>query len=409
MMIAVIFFILASVMIVLGLSGPATREYRVGTDAILSRQSYLAGESGIEDIYYRMLNGMPVASPVETDGGNWTDTAVITDIGGGVKKVDSTGIAASTQHISEMKMSIGNGIAFRYAAEADDGGLDLADTAGISGNVHANGTIHGQDGASISGAATAGATSTGTPGVITGDDATHFIHIGTGGTFDAAADAINYANVSGTMYCTTSTGSTGPCASAPDPAYQALPITSGEITGWETDAETGGVVSGDYTVATSGATLGPQKIVGNLTVPDGATLTLSGTLWVTGNVTVSGTGSIILSSSFGSDGGMVIADGTISTDSTTTFSGSGSPGSYLMLLSNATGSAISYAGTGNVILYAPSGTVALTGTAAANEAAGTAVTLADSATLTYNTDLLDVVFNSGAAGPPSIQSWKQTL
>ena len=62
MMIAVIFFILASTLLVLGLAAPAAREYRIGTDAVASRKSFSAGESGVEDAYYRIKNSIPLGT-----------------------------------------------------------------------------------------------------------------------------------------------------------------------------------------------------------------------------------------------------------------------------------------------------------------------------------------------------------
>ncbi len=210
------------------------------------------------------------------------------------------------------------------------------------------------------------------------------------------------------MYCTSETGSGGSCTSTPDPAYQALPIGSTEIAGFKSDASSGGVVSGNYTVSVLGATLGPKEIDGDLTVPAGATLTLSGPLYVTGDLVVAGTGSIILSSSFSLNSGVIVVDGTISVSGAGTIAGSGSSGSVLMLLSGHAGSAISYAGSGDAILYAPSGTVALTGSASAKAAAGMTVTLSDTAAIAYDEHLLDTVFASGSGTPPGILSWKET-
>ena len=65
MMTSVIFFIVISVVVVLGLTGPAVREYRVAADSILSKQSYFLAESGVEDSYYRVKNHYTVSS-VET-------------------------------------------------------------------------------------------------------------------------------------------------------------------------------------------------------------------------------------------------------------------------------------------------------------------------------------------------------
>lgn len=407
MMIAVIFFIFASAMLVLGLTGPAAREYHAVTASLVSRQSHILGESGVEDAYYRLSNGMNFISGTSISTTEGTAVTTLTDLGAGLKELLGTGDVLGSQHQMRVEISAGTGTAFPYAIEADDGGIDLSGTGTITGNVHANGTIHGTEDISITGIATAGAMSDDTPGVITGDDASHLLHIGVGGIANAYASVINYADVTGVMYCTSSTGSSSSCVSAPDPAYEDLPISSEDISGWKDDAETGGTISGNYTATAPGTILGPKKIDGDLTVPTGSTLTLSGTLWVTGDVTVSGTGSIILSSSYGGDSGMVIADGTITAGSTATVQGSGTTGSFLMLLSTKTGSAISYGGSGEGILYAPAGTVALTGGAIARSVIGMTVTIAGTSSILYDDPLGSVVFHSGVIGAPSLLSWKQ--
>ncbi len=409
MMIAVIFFILASVLLVLGLSAPAAREYRIGLDAITSRQSYSAGESGVEDAYYRLKNGMHLGSSTSFFIGNVSAATTITNMGGGVEEIAGTGNSLGDERTSTLRAIVGTGIPLRYAVMTDDGGLDMADSSSVTGDIHADAQVHGQDGVSIGGTATVANSSSGTYGVITGEDAAHPIHVGVGGVGNVYAHTVDYTNATGVLYCTLVVSSSGPCSTYPDPVYEELPITSTDISGWEADAVSGGVISGSYSVSLAGVTLGPKKISGDLTIPDSANLTLSGVLWVTGNLTITGAGSINLSSSFGANSGMIIVDGTITTSGASHIVGSGTPGSYVLLLSNSTStSAVLYRGTGSAIVYARGGTAVLNGTASASFVAGQAVHLADTSSVTYDSALLGTVFSTGASTPPTILFWKET-
>ncbi|MEI8130385.1 MAG: hypothetical protein WCG55_02675 [bacterium] len=409
MMIAVIFFILASVLLVLGLSAPAAREYRIGLDAITSRQSLAAGESGVEDGYYRLKNGMHLGSSTSFFIGNVSASTTITNIGGGVEEVVGTGNSLGDQRSSTLRAVVGSSVPLHYAVMSDDGGIDMSDTSSVTGDVHADKELHGQDGVSISGTATVGNSAAGAYGVVRGDDAAHQIHVGVGSVGNVYAHTVNYTNATGILYCTLVLSSSGPCSPYPDPVYTELPISSTDISTWETDAASGGVISGSYSVSTAGVTLGPKKINGDLIIPDSANLTLSGVLWVTGNLTITGSGSINLSSSFGSNSSMIIVDGTITTSAGSHIVGSGTPGSYVLLLSNSTSSsAITYRGTGSAVVYARQGTAILNGSASASFVAGQTVHLFDTSSVVYDSALLGTVFVTGASTPPAILSWRET-
>ena len=407
MMIAVIFFILASVLLVLGLSAPAAREYRIGLDALTSRQSYAAGESGVEDTYYRMKNAMHVASGASFSVGSATVTTTITNLGGGVDSIVGAGSILGDARSSTLRVIIGAGIPLPYAVMTDDGGLDMEGTSSISGDVYADSQIYGSDTVSIAGTAQVGNSQTGTFGIITGDDAAHQIHVS--GTGDVYAHTVRYTNATGALYCNAVISSSTLCVSRPDPVYTELPISSVNVANWESDATSGGVISGSYGVATGGVTLGPKKITGNLTVPDSANLTLSGALWVTGDLVVSGTGSINLSSSYGAQSGVIIVDGTITTSSASHVVGSGAPESHVLLLSNDTSSsAITYGGTGAALVYARFGTATVEGAANVPFVAGQAVNLRDTASIVYEPSLSSTVISTGVGTPPTMLSWKET-
>jgi len=237
------------------------------------------------------------------------------------------------------------------------------------------------------------------------------LHIGTiSGT--AQAHTVNYTNVTGNIYCKTGTGNnnnTKQCIDQPDPVYIAYPVSEANITEWQNEAESGGVYTGNYTVGYAGATLGPKKIVGNLTVSNGGTLTVTGTLWVTGNIIMNGGSLTKLASSYGSDDGVILSNGTIAVSGGGQANGSGATGSYLMLLSlNDTDSAMSISGgAGAVIAYAPYGMITISGGASLKEATGYKMLIDGNSSITYESGLTNNNFSSGPSGSWSIDSWQE--
>lgn len=241
---------------------------------------------------------------------------------------------------------------------------------------------------------------TGPTGLITGSSGSQWnpLRVGTvSGT--AQANTVNYVNSTGNIYCQNGTGNNKPCTIQQDPQPESFPIPDSYIAGWKAEAETGGVYNGNYSVGWAGATLGPKKIDGNLTVSGGGTLTVTGTLWVTGTINLSGSGRIILSSSYGSDDGLIVSDGTITIGSGSSVQGSGVSGSYMMLLTTSnSSSAINISGgSGAVILYAANGTLNISGGASVNSATAYRIVVSGGSDLIYESGLANVEFGSGGS------------
>ena len=251
----------------------------------------------------------------------------------------------------------------------------------------------------------------GVNGLIAGSSGSQWnqLHIGTvSGT--AQAHTVNYTNATGNIYCQSGTGNNKSCTSQPDPVYQAFPVSDANITSWQDDAIAGGTYTGNYSVGWAGATLGPKKIVGNLTVSGGGVFTVTGTLWVTGNITLNGGGRIQLASSYGTNDGVIVADGTVTISGGGNATGSGTSGSYLMMLSTSTStSAISISGgAGAVIAYAQNGTIAISGGASLKEATGYRVTIDGGSSITYESGLTNNNFSSGPSGTWNVSTWKES-
>jgi len=249
----------------------------------------------------------------------------------------------------------------------------------------------------------------GETGLIQGNGLYTQLRVGTvSGT--AQAHTVNAVNSTGNIYCQVGVNNNKSCISQPDPVYVAFPVSDANIESWKEDASSGGAYTGNYSVGWAGATIGPKKIVGNLSVSGGGTLTVTGNLWVTGNLVLNGGGLIKLASSYGSNDGVIVVDGTISISGGGHATGSGTTGSYIMLLTNSSSESAANVsgGAGAVIVYAPNGTLSISGGASLKEATAKKMSITGGSSITYESGLSDNNFSSGPSGSWSINSWGES-
>ena len=245
------------------------------------------------------------------------------------------------------------------------------------------------------------------------------VTIGSAGTGDAWAHIVNNSSIAGNLYCHTGSNNNKSCnTSRSDPSQQPFPISQGNIDQWKTEAESGTIFNGNKTITSTNASLGPMKIVGNLTISNNATLTVTGTIWVTGDVSTSNNVNVRLSPSYGAGSGVIVTDGKINISNNATFSGSGTQGSYLMVLSTSncpTGpscggsNAVSVGNNaGAVILVAQDGTIYFSNNAGAKEVIAGKLSLSNNAVITYESGLIDLNFTNGPSGGWDILNWTET-
>lgn len=241
--------------------------------------------------------------------------------------------------------------------------------------------------------------------------------VGSNGVGNAWANIVKGTSVAGSLYCLTGLNNNKSCNTSKGiPPSQPLPYSDSNIDAWKTDAESGGVITGNYTVGSAGASLGPKKITGNLTVNGGGTLTMTGTLWVVGDVTVTGGGKIVLPANYGLNSGTIISDGRITINGGGS-AGSGTSGSYLFVVSTSKcpqdvtcggSSAITITGgAGAIAANAQQGTVALSGGANIKAVVGNSISITGGSTVTYDQGLASPSFVSGPTGGWQIVSWKE--
>jgi hypothetical protein len=244
------------------------------------------------------------------------------------------------------------------------------------------------------------------------------VTIGTAGVGDAWAATVKGAAVQGSLYCTTGTNNNKSCnTSKGNPPSVPLPFSEANIQSWKDDAEAGGTISGNLTVGSAGATLGPKKITGNLTVNGGGTLTLTGPLWVVGSVTITSGGKVVLPANYSQNSETIISDSTVSVSGGGS-AGSGESGSYLFLVStskcpNDAGcsglSAMTFnGGSGAIAANAQSGTISLSGGASIKAVVANNITISGGSIVTYDSGLASPSFMSGPSGGWNISSWKET-
>lgn len=242
------------------------------------------------------------------------------------------------------------------------------------------------------------------------------------------ADVIGNTSVGGDAYYQTITGSSVSGASypgSPTPPQVGLPLSPATIAQWKSDAAAGGVIVGNC--GTSGVagcntfplTLGPKKINGNLIVDNGATLTISGTVYVTGSVNISNNGTIRCAAAYLGKSCVLIADGSISASNNALFFGSGTSGSFVLLLStiknctgtgstgtgcaaNQSGIAISNNATG-ALFYSSDSLVDISNNAIITAVVAYMLHLSNNTSIVYDSKVSSISFTSNPASSSS--SW----
>ncbi len=205
-----------------------------------------------------------------------------------------------------------------------------------------------------------------------------------------------------TLTTSTVTGTKHPGSA--DPGPQDFPISPGQIADLEAAAVMGGTHVGDVVIDGSSATLGPEKIVGNLSVQNGAVLTMTGTLYVTGNLTVVNNATIQLHPDYGANSGGFVVDGTITILNGVVFRGSGTYGSYVILDTNSPSLDVNNPAmllnnnSQNSIFYAPNGVARFDNNSNVKEVTAFTLFLNNGSHVTYETGLANVNFSTGPGG-----------
>jgi len=376
-------------------------------------QAYQAAESGIEDALLRLKKGLnackpsgspPCANTLQVD--NATSTVDISDLVGGARTIIGEGDLQDRFRTVQVVYELSStGVGFFYGAQVGDGGIDLDNSGRIIGNVFSNGNLVHENTAQVTGTVQIASAGNKIMGELDGGDEI----LG-----DAYVDICENSNIVGIFYGLSQTGCTFSSfilQSPPSPIP--FPISSTDIANWKAEAEAGGTTLGPYTRDSGTSSLGPIKITGDMIIKNTAELVVTGTIWVTGNVTIQNSAKVRLDPGYGTTSGMIIVDGVITLENNTVSSGSGQAGSYLMYLST-------YPGTPSPssaliiknfavadILYTTNGFVQIENNTDLREVTAYGVRLQNSAELTYEIGLGSTLFTSGPSGGWTVTSWKE--
>ena len=260
-----------------------------------------------------------------------------------------------------------------------------------------------------------------TPSRIFGNEGDYF-YIGSSSTDIAWAYDVSHVSMTGSLRCKIGTNNANGkvCNTSYDiPDTLPMPVSQANIDQWKAEAVAGGApYNGNFVVDWDGDILGPRKITGNLTVNGGGTLLVTGTLWVQGYIIVTGGGKIKLSPSLGGNSVIILSDKYVQVDGGGQFEGSGTVGSYPVIVSTSicpnttpcsNGSAVSLSGgAGAVVLNAPFGKVSINGGSGARSVSGNSIYISGGGSVTYETGLANLSFTSGPSGGWEISGWGET-
>ncbi len=406
---------------------------QIGKNLVSSAQSYYSAESGIEDAVLRKLKNYNLPSGVlNLDGASITQSISQT---GNVVTVNS--LSSLSQDIRKLKAILvitTDNISFYYGVQVGEGGIGMSNNSTISGNIYSNGKIEGATGAKITGDA-----------YVSGGYKIKNVTVG----LSAHANTIESSQICGDAYYQTIDASslnflnnpTAPPCSSPltlgtahpgssDPVAQAMPISSTNIANWEASAVAGGVYSdAAHCSPTGNITIGPAKLACDFTPAVGIKITVSGTVWVEGDINLANSIKMELANSYGANSGVMIADkpssqttkGVISTGNNVIICGSSgynsstgacnaSNGSYLLLLSTrSNGEAVDISN--NVIggiFYAANGSADISNNTSIKEVTAYQLNLNNNAAVTYESGLASAAFSSGPGAGWKINSWNET-
>lgn len=317
---------------------------------------------------------------------------------------------------------------FNYAMQIGAGGLEMGNGSRIEGSIFSNGSVNGGGDNIITGSASLAGTSIldnvtvnqnaqafGIADSTIGQNATaaEIVHSTISG--NATANILSNCTVGQNAFYNTLTNCTvggqknTPIIAPANLAPLDFPITLSQMILWQENAASGGIITGNYNISAN-ATLGPKKITGDLTINGGVTLNVAGTIWVLGKL-IAGNNSIIkLDASYGSNSGIIMADGPVDFGNNIVFSGSRMARSYVMIISRAVSPQKAFDlgnGVSGAILYAPYGDVDIGNNIEVKEVSAYKLELGNNSVLKYENGLKDVKFSGGSAAAIKIKDWRE--
>jgi len=419
LLIFVIFFLLASTILVFGIGSgvyQSLSEYRVLTE---SKRSFYAVEAGIEDAVYRHRNAESYSS---TESFTIDGTAVSVTRTLVIDSYNFTFTASSTGATRRnfLELSVGDGASFNFGLQSGNGGVLMQNNSTIKGNVFSNGTVVGENNNIVYG----DIISASSGGLAEGVHATGSVWANTIDNSIVDMDA-HYV----TKLATIVGGSSYPGST--DQATATMPITDAQIDEWKIDAQAGTVIastspqcsSGTYTI-NSDVTIGPIKIECNLVIQSNSTdVYLQGAVWVVGNIEIRNSPNIRVDAAASGKSVPIIADNptnrltssNIVLQNNAVFTGLGS-NSYVFLISQNNSSELGGSevainmknnATGALLLYSAHGEVLVENGSGIKSVTGYKIRIQNNTQIVYESGLVSLLFTTGPGGGYTITAWNE--
>jgi hypothetical protein len=432
-----------------GIVAYATSYARLERQTVARVQALALAEAGIDKATYQLNLDPTYAGETDTALGNGMFTISVTSVDASTKRITAHGYVpnssnpVATRQVQVNAVLNSSIVSFHYAVQTGNGGFLLQNSSSINGNVYSGGSVIGTGGSAHCGNVTGWGNciygdiiSAGAGGLVYGVTATSsvFAHtIGDATTKTTIVNDAHYANSIQNVFDANGNAISNTFPGSADKTTAPLPISDALITDWENEAAAGGTMlssacdsysaNTNTCTITSNKTLGPLKIPFNLLVKSSnGVLTVTGPLWVVGNITLQTGPTIKMDASLGSQNVAIIADdpnnrntsGVLNIGQSTQFQGSGTAGSYVFMVSwntsGETGVSNSVCSNGALdaicmsqsssalVAYASHGQITFSQSAAVKAATAYKIILTQTANITYDTGLPSTEFQTGAGG-----------
>ena len=396
---------------------PALADKRNARTLLTSMQTAMSADSGLEDVTYRIREGLQYNNTETYSINNSTTVVTITDdLVAGTKDINADGEIRDHYRSSMTTLAKGAGASFNYGVQAGEGGFHIKNNASIIGNLYSNGPVIGENDNQIVGSAVSAESNGLLQGLTIQGDA--FAH--TLSDLTVIGDAyFTYIDPAGIVLII---GESYPGSS--DPEMIEMPISDETIEEWKTAATINTIpCSGTYEIEES-TIIGPAHFTCDLLVTGDPTVTLFGMVWVEGNLTIQNNANIVIDSSLGTNSLAIIADnpsdpsgsGLVDLKNNPTFAGTGGGASSVFIVSMNTSAAgggstnainLQNNAVGQVILYAPYGLIDIKNNATLRSVTAHTIQMQNNAELIYDEGLASSYFETGPGGSWDISNWHE--
>lgn len=351
---------------------------RFGSKSISQEQALNLAEAGIERTLWKLNETAGACSDCTqeyTIGTTGTFKVTIqekTPPNPNLKTIISTGYIpnSTTPRVKQtIKVDVivnTQGTSFHYAIQTREGGVSMANSSLIKGNVYSNGTITGTGSSQIQGDAYAF-------GTIDDPPCTPPTCIEHEGEPKKDPPEINYQFWKDAAVDPTKGGQIIDCSKLPS----------------------------ECNISNVTKSIGYTRYInGDLTISNQAVVTLQGPIHVVGNLIVrNGSTQVILDESFGANGTVLITDGTVTVEQGATFNPTSAKG-YIMVVTTSTDpQAVQISQSGaTAIFYALEGGGILSQTAKVSTLVANSLTMTQNSQLEYESGLADARFSTGPGG-----------